>query len=247
MFHLPFPGQWEWAVAEPGTAEFFQTHATLTGSWCPQVIRHLRTNKPCAPTSTAAENVPTPPPPGRPEEAPPPQSPLLEPHPLKTHTCFQCDAVFRSDAELLVHQRSHRTRTVYQCDQCRKTFHHLSSLSNHKQAYLARGAFTCSRAEKETEPPPEPPRLQHHLACTVCHQTFSSQTLLLRHMQTHSAEGVEPRYSCRFCEQTFSGRPPRHGSGPGPSLTSNSHLCVPSRGDPAAHPSALTHSACVQM
>ncbi|CAF95776.1 unnamed protein product, partial [Tetraodon nigroviridis] len=170
-----------------------------------QVIRHLRTNKPCAPTSTAAENVPTPPPPGRPEEAPPPQSPLLEPHPLKTHTCFQCDAVFRSDAELLVHQRSHRTRTVYQCDQCRKTFHHLSSLSNHKQAYLARGAFTCSRAEKETEPPPEPPRLQHHLACTVCHQTFSSQTLLLRHMQTHSAEGVEPRYSCRFCEQTFSG------------------------------------------
>lgn len=159
----------------------------------------------------AAENVPTQLPPGPQEEAPAPESHLLEPHPLKTHACFQCDAIFRSDAELLMHQRSHRTRTVYQCDQCKKTFHHLSSLSNHKQAYLGRSGFTCSRGEKEIESATEPPapRLQHHLACTVCHQTFSSQTLLLRHLQTHSAEGVEPCYSCRFCDQTFSGRPPR--------------------------------------
>lgn len=183
-----------------------KTRAPLVVFWHPQVIRHLRTNKPCAPTSAAAENVPTQLQPGQ-DEPPAAESQLPEPHPLKTHTCFQCDAVFRSDAELLAHQRSHRTRTVYQCDQCQKTFHHLSSLSNHRQAHLGKSGFTCGRAEKGAETAAAA-RPQRQLMCTVCHQTFSSQTLLLRHLQTHSAEGVEPRYSCRFCDQTFSGNDP---------------------------------------
>ncbi|XP_056883933.1 zinc finger protein 271-like isoform X1 [Takifugu flavidus] len=171
-----------------------------------QVIRHLRTNKLCAPTSTVAENVPVQLKPGLQEEPPAQESHLLEPHPLKTHTCFQCDTTFRTDSELLTHQRSHRTRTVYQCDLCKKKFHHLASLSNHKQAHLGKSGFTCSRGEKEIKSKePRAARLQPQLMCTVCHQTFSSQKLLLRHLQTHSAEGVEPCYSCRFCDQTFSG------------------------------------------
>ncbi|TNM94077.1 hypothetical protein fugu_002253 [Takifugu bimaculatus] len=171
-----------------------------------EVIRHLRTNKLCAPTSTVAENVPVQLKPGLQEEPPAQESHLLEPHPLKTHTCFQCDTTFRTDSELLTHQRSHRTRTVYQCDLCKKKFHHLASLSNHKQAHLGKSGFTCSRGEKEIKSKePRAARLQPQLMCTVCHQTFSSQKLLLRHLQTHSAEGVEPCYSCRFCDQTFSG------------------------------------------
>lgn len=190
-----------------GPPESSEAQATFSLFWRPQVIRHLRTNKPCAPLSTAAENVPTQPPPGLQEDVPVPESHLLEPHPLRTHACFQCEAVFRSDAELLLHQRSHRTRAVYQCDQCKKTFHHLSSLSNHKQENLGKSGFTCSRSEQEGESLTEP-RMKHHLACTVCSQTFSSQAQLLRHLQTHSMEGMEPCYCCRFCEQTFSGRPP---------------------------------------
>lgn len=193
-----------------GASEFLEAHAPLCVFCPPQVIRHLRTNKPCAPTSTAPENVPMQLPPGCQDEAPVPDSHLLEPHPLKTHTCFQCDAIFRNDTELLMHQRSHRTRTVYQCDQCKKTFHHLSSLSNHKQAYLGRSGFSCSRDGRKEVESPTATQLRPHLACTVCHQTFSSQTLLLRHLQAHSAEGAEPCYSCRFCDQTFSGRPPDH-------------------------------------
>ncbi|KAM7365835.1 hypothetical protein PAMP_016737 [Pampus punctatissimus] len=128
--------------------------------------------------------------------------------------CFiyrsQCNAVFRTKAELLSHQRSHRARPVYQCGQCDKEFHHLSSLTNHKQTHLDRGGFTCSRCDKVFESAKERDahRLQHRLpdlTCTVCEQSFSSQTQLLRHLQTHSVEGAEPSYNCRFCDQTFSG------------------------------------------
>lgn len=205
-----------------GTLQLFEAYTTFSVFWHPQVIRHLRTNKPCGPTSTAAENVPAQLQPGYQEEPPPPESQLLEPHPLKTHTCFQCDTIFRTDTELLMHQRSHRTRTVYQCDQCKKKFHHLSSLSNHKQTHL--GKSGCSQGEKKIESAKEPAkepaaaRLQHQLMCTVCNQTFGSQTLLLRHLQTHSAEGLEPCYSCRFCDQTFSGN--THSSDLNQSLSS---------------------------
>uniref|UniRef100_A0A3B4Y5E3 Oocyte zinc finger protein XlCOF22-like n=1 Tax=Seriola lalandi dorsalis TaxID=1841481 RepID=A0A3B4Y5E3_SERLL len=140
----------------------------------------------------------------------PPEPRLPEPRPIRSHSCFQCNAIFRTKAELLSHQRSHRARPVYQCGQCEKEFHHLSSLTNHKQTHLDRGGFTCSRCDKVFESAKERDghRLQHRLpdlTCTVCEQTFSSQTQLLRHLQTHSVEGAEPCYNCRFCEQSFSG------------------------------------------
>ncbi|XP_039997705.1 oocyte zinc finger protein XlCOF22-like isoform X2 [Xiphias gladius] len=143
-------------------------------------------------------------------ESRPPELRLTEPRPLRTHSCFQCNAVFKTKAELLSHQRSHRARPVYQCSQCDKEFHHLSSLTNHKQTHLDRGGFTCSRCDKVFESAKERDahRLQHRLpdlTCTVCDQTFSSQTQLLRHLQTHSVEGAEPCYNCRFCDQSFSG------------------------------------------
>lgn len=180
----------------------------------PQVIRHLRTNKSCGSALTTTRPVNLHPPPGGHEEEPrPPQSCLPEPRPCRTHTCFQCSGIFKTKAELLSHQRSHRARTVYQCDQCDKEFNHLSSLSNHKQTHLDKGGFTCSRCNKVFESAKERDahRLQHRLpdlTCTVCDQTFSSQTPLLRHLQTHSVEGAEPCYNCRFCDQTFSGKPP---------------------------------------
>ncbi|XP_023252209.1 oocyte zinc finger protein XlCOF22-like isoform X1 [Seriola lalandi dorsalis] len=176
-----------------------------------QVIRHLRTNKSCgsALTTTGAVSLQSQPG-GRDQEPRPPEPRLPEPRPIRSHSCFQCNAIFRTKAELLSHQRSHRARPVYQCGQCEKEFHHLSSLTNHKQTHLDRGGFTCSRCDKVFESAKERDghRLQHRLpdlTCTVCEQTFSSQTQLLRHLQTHSVEGAEPCYNCRFCEQSFSG------------------------------------------
>ncbi|KAM9835800.1 uncharacterized protein ACBR49_019498 isoform 2-T2 [Aulostomus maculatus] len=176
-----------------------------------QVIRHLRTNKSCGSTlkTLATANVPTRPG-SQEEESRPPESRVPEPRPVRSHACFQCAAVFRSKAELLSHQRSHRTRPIYQCGQCDKEFHHLSSLTNHKQTHLDRGGFTCSSCDKvfKSSKERDAHRLQHRLpdlSCTVCSQAFNSQTQLLRHLQTHSVEGAEPSYSCRFCDQTFSG------------------------------------------
>ncbi|KAM9334329.1 uncharacterized protein ABDE67_022057 [Symphorus nematophorus] len=177
-----------------------------------QVIRHLRTNKSCGSalsTMSGAVNLHVQP--GGPEEEPrPPEPHPPEPRPPRTHTCFQCNAMFKTKAELLSHQRTHRARPVYHCGLCDKEFHHLSSLTNHKQTHLDKGGFTCSRCDKVFESAKERDahRLEHRvpdLTCTVCDQTFSSQTQLLRHLQTHSVEGAEPCYNCRFCDQTFSG------------------------------------------
>ncbi|TMS01037.1 Zinc finger protein with KRAB and SCAN domains 8 [Larimichthys crocea] len=141
-----------------------------------QVIRHLRTNKSCgsAIATSGAVNLQIQPDgheeEPRPPEPRPPEPRLPEPRPSRSHSCFQCNAIFRSKAELLAHQRSHRARP--------------------------------SAKERDAH------RLQHRLpdlTCTVCDQTFSSQTQLLRHLQVHSVEGADPCYNCRFCDQTFSG------------------------------------------
>ncbi len=178
----------------------------MSSSCCLQVIRHLRTNKSCGSTLTTSGAVNLLIPPSAQEEEPR----LPWPRPSRNHSCFQCNATFKTKAELLLHQRSHRARPVYQCGQCDKEFRHLSSLSNHKQTHQDKGGFICSRCNKAFESAKERDahRLQHRLpdlTCTVCDQAFSSQTQLLRHLQTHSVEGAEPRYNCRFCDQTFSG------------------------------------------
>ncbi|XP_017259262.1 oocyte zinc finger protein XlCOF6 isoform X2 [Kryptolebias marmoratus] len=166
-----------------------------------QVIRHLRSNRACGSVSAAGTVNPK----VQAEEEPRPP----EPRPVRTHTCFQCSSVFKSQGELLSHQRSHRARPVHQCAQCDRTFQHLSSLTNHRQTHLDKEGFVCSRCNKTFGSAKD--RDAHRLldlscfVCSVCSQTFSSQTLLLRHLQTHSAEGAELRYSCRFCEQSFSG------------------------------------------
>ncbi|XP_069577362.1 zinc finger protein 271-like isoform X1 [Brachyistius frenatus] len=176
-----------------------------------QVIRHMRSNRSCrsALTTTAVRDLQIQAV-GGDEEPRPPEPRLPEPRPVKVHSCFQCNAGFKTKAELLSHQRTHRARPVYHCGQCDKEFHHLSSLTNHKQTHLDKGGFTCSRCDKVFESAKERDahRLQHRLpdlTCTVCDQTFGSQTQLLRHLQTHSVEGADPCYNCRFCDQTFSG------------------------------------------
>ncbi|XP_006800398.1 endothelial zinc finger protein induced by tumor necrosis factor alpha-like isoform X1 [Neolamprologus brichardi] len=173
-----------------------------------QVIRHLRTNRSCGSALTTSVLEQTQPggadkEPCLPQNRPPPR-------PVRSLSCFQCNAMFKTKAELLSHQRTHRARPIYHCIQCDKEFHHLSSLTNHRQTHLDKGGFTCSRCNKVFESAKERDahRLQHRLpdlTCTMCDQTFSSQTRLLRHLQTHSVEGAKLRYNCRFCDQTFSG------------------------------------------
>uniref|UniRef100_A0A672Y819 Zinc finger protein ZFMSA12A-like n=1 Tax=Sphaeramia orbicularis TaxID=375764 RepID=A0A672Y819_9TELE len=163
-----------------------------------QVIRHLRTNKSCGSASTPAARQSS-------EEEPRPPA-----RPFRVHSCFQCDAEFRTKAELLSHQRAHRSKPTYRCAQCPRLFHHLSSLTNHKRTHLAPGGFACARCDRAFRSAAERDAhgLRHRgpdLGCTLCGRTFTSQTPLLRHLQTHSVEGAEPRYSCRFCEHTFSG------------------------------------------
>ncbi|XP_077581462.1 uncharacterized protein LOC144202481 [Stigmatopora nigra] len=179
-----------------------------------QVIRHLRTAKSCRSTlattirarqaeahgSDEEEK----------EEVPSPEAPNKSRHSSRSHLCFQCDGIFATKTELITHQRSHRTHPLFRCGQCDKEFRHLSTLTNHKQTHCNSSGFVCGHCGKEFASAKERDshRLRHRpldLTCAVCSQTFSSQSQLLRHQQTHLAEGAEQSYRCRFCEQTFSG------------------------------------------
>ncbi|XP_029923732.1 zinc finger protein 497-like isoform X2 [Myripristis murdjan] len=166
-----------------------------------QVIRHLRTHKSRRPALRTS---------GAQQQRGQSGCHGDEPRPPRAHSCFQCGADFRSRAELTAHQRSHRSRPLYQCCQCDRRFRLLSSLTNHKQTHAAGGGFSCSKCEQVFESARERDahRQKHRLPslpCPVCGAPFSSQARLLRHLQTHPAEGAEPRYTCRFCELTFTG------------------------------------------
>ncbi|XP_054650412.1 oocyte zinc finger protein XlCOF6-like isoform X2 [Dunckerocampus dactyliophorus] len=193
----------------------FSHHSQRVAHKCPkcgkcfiyrsQVIRHLRTSKSCVHTltTTAAANQDS-------IHASDEEPSLEERHPTGSHPCFQCDSVFKTKAELLLHQRSHRARPIFRCGQCDKEFLHLSSLTNHKQTHQENGGITCSQCGKVFGSAEERDAhsRQHRppdLTCTLCSQMFTSQSQLLRHLQTHSVEGAEPCFSCRFCDQTFSG------------------------------------------
>ncbi|XP_078147351.1 uncharacterized protein LOC139911630 [Centroberyx gerrardi] len=171
-----------------------------------QVIRHLRTHKSRRTAFKAT---------GAPEQrgqsgrhVDEPRPP--EPRPPRAHSCFQCGADFRTKAELTSHQRSHRARPLYHCVQCDRRFRLLSSLTNHKQTHASGGGFSCSKCDqvfgsaRERDGHRQKHRLPS-LPCPVCSAPFSSQARLLRHLQTHPAEGAEPRYTCRFCDRTFTG------------------------------------------
>ncbi|XP_061540220.1 zinc finger protein ZFP2-like isoform X3 [Phycodurus eques] len=175
-----------------------------------QVIRHLQASKSCASASAtritkcqADANTGD-------EDIPSSEAQHKYTRSSRSHLCFQCDCVFGTKVELQAHQRSHRARPVFRCGQCDKEFPHLSTLTNHKQTHKESSWFICSQCGKDFGSAKERDAhsLRHrplNLTCTVCSQTFSSQSQLLRHLQTHSVEGAEPCYRCRFCEQTFSG------------------------------------------
>ncbi|KAK5890991.1 hypothetical protein CgunFtcFv8_018289 [Champsocephalus gunnari] len=124
---------------------------------------------------------------------------------------LSCSASFRSQAELRSHQRSHRSRALFSCSSCERTFTHLSSLTAHTLTHThSAGEFSCPTCSQvfPTARQCDTHRLQHRpppLTCTVCPLSFSSQSRLLRHLQTHSAEGAELQFSCRFCDLTFPG------------------------------------------
>ncbi|XP_019716266.1 zinc finger protein 2-like isoform X1 [Hippocampus comes] len=195
-------------------------HSQRVAHKCPQcgkyfiyrshVMRHLSTSKSCG--STLAKAVTARQAEAHAGDKAPPSSERQHKNlrSARSHMCFQCDDVFGTKAELLSHQRSHRARPVFRCGRCDKEFLHLSSLTNHKQTHRDGGAYVCGQCHKDFGSAKERDahRLRHRppdLTCTVCSKTFGSQSQLLRHLQTHTVEGAELFYRCRFCEQTFSG------------------------------------------
>ncbi|XP_061643513.1 zinc finger protein ZFP2-like isoform X3 [Phyllopteryx taeniolatus] len=175
-----------------------------------QVIRHLQASKTCGSASATRITKCQADAHTGDEDLPSSEAQHKYTRSSRSHLCFQCDCVFGTKVELQSHQRSHRARPVFRCGQCDKEFPHLSTLTNHKRTHKESSWFICSQCGKDFGSAKERDAhsLRHrplNLTCTVCSQTFSSQSQLLRHLQTHSVEGAEPCYRCRFCEQTFSG------------------------------------------
>lgn len=102
----------------------------------------------------------------------------------EVYPCHLCGKTFRSDLQLVKHQRSHAvehgssSRGAYQCPICERKFEHSGKLSRHMRIH------TGERPHR----------------CRVCNKTFIQSGQLVIHMRTHTGE--KP-YTCSTCEKAF--------------------------------------------
>uniref|UniRef100_A0A3Q2UZY6 C2H2-type domain-containing protein n=1 Tax=Haplochromis burtoni TaxID=8153 RepID=A0A3Q2UZY6_HAPBU len=203
-------------------------HSLRCLSDCLQVIRHLRTNRSCGSALTTSVLEQTQPggadkEPCLPQNRPPPR-------PVRSLSCFQCNAMFKTKAELLSHQRTHRARPIYHC-----TYGSLTGLQSHRATHTVESRFLCSQCGKRfktrdgleghlrTHTGERPYRcpycskdftalagLNVHVrrhtgerpyVCTVCGKGWPSGGDLQKHMRTHTGERP---YVCQDCGKAFS-------------------------------------------
>ncbi|KAM5153050.1 zinc finger protein 646 [Mantella aurantiaca] len=105
----------------------------------------------------------------------------------RKYKCNQCDRTYRHASSLFNHKKTHRTG-VYKCPDCLKEFFNLMAYNNHLRIHK----YPCKDCGKAF-------RIAGHLAahrkiheqegafdCSVCDQSFFSQSSLEHHQLTHS-------------------------------------------------------------
>lgn len=123
--------------------------------------------------------------------------------------CWMCEKVFKSQAILDVHLKSHVNNAAMKktaakkhgCDICSKFFETPSKLLRHMSVHR-------DVLEPEDLPPQKPK--QFHYACSVCEKPIETPSKLERHMRVHDDKnklytGINQHrpHACLHCDQRF--------------------------------------------
>ncbi|XP_072279327.1 uncharacterized protein [Pyxicephalus adspersus] len=102
----------------------------------------------------------------------------LRSHTRVTFTCSECGKSFSEKGEFLTHQKSHKVENPYVCSVCGKTFIEKSALNTHQRIHTGERPYTCQE----------------------CGKSFTQKVHLLRHERSH--KGERP-FSCTECGKSF--------------------------------------------
>lgn len=137
---------------------------------------------------------------------------------LKTHvnahatsneyTCSLCDNAFKYKSKLKEHMLLHAgfKPTCYQCDICGKAFKRKTLLTDHKlvihQGKRPYDCETCGRhcANRGALSRHQVLHKEKNRICDMCGQIFRTDSLLARHIRTHS--GMKP-HVCTICNRAY--------------------------------------------
>ena len=112
----------------------------------------------------------------------------------KSHECGVCRAIFYSDDEFIVHNRTHCGEWPFTCDACHKAFKYQASLALHAR-------FTCRGWNNSTTTPqgrahnPDRPYV-----CEICLKAFTASNSLVIHKRSHTGERP---FACELCDKAF--------------------------------------------
>lgn len=126
----------------------------------------------------------------------------------ESYKCTDCHKSFKSNAQLLIHRRTHTGERPFQCIICDQRFTTKGNLSSHFKYHTTLKLHKCTICSKGFKTKQcvvkhMPTHLteeekQHH--CPVCGKCFARRRNLKLHTATHNTEKL---YQCGKCDQSF--------------------------------------------
>jgi len=122
----------------------------------------------------------------------------------KLFECSVCHEAFRQQQTLDRHQRMHSSLNMFKCEICSKRFTQSGHLKRHKVIHTGETPYSCNIDTHDqltnTSDGLETCTARSIHECDVCHCTFSSNDLLLKHKAIHT--GLKA-YACETCSKAF--------------------------------------------
>ena len=125
----------------------------------------------------------------------------------KSFQCDICSKMFKRNALLENHHRTHTCEKPFECQTCRKTFSFSQALKHHERIHTGEKPFECTTCNRKFS-------YSHHLKrheklhigekpfeCKMCQKSFLQSVDLKKHERIHTNE--KP-YKCKICKKTFS-------------------------------------------